>query len=66
MKQGVSSVLKAIAGIAVVVCLLTPVRGMGLLVFVVALIVAIVAGVIGHHLSGDDDQSGYWPKGPVS
>lgn len=64
MKQGVASVLKAIAGIAAVVCLLTPVAGMGILVFVIALIVAIIAGVTGSHLSDDDGQSGYWPKGP--
>jgi len=66
MKQGLASVLKAIAGIAAVVCLLTPVAGMGILVFVIALIVAIIAGVIGSHLSGDDDQGGYWPKDPNS
>jgi hypothetical protein len=46
MKQGLASVLKAIAGIAVVVCLLLPVTGMGVLVFVIALIIAIIAGVI--------------------
>ena len=66
MKQGVASILKAIAGIAALVCLLTPVTGMGILVFVIALIVAIIAGVIGSHLSDDDSQSGYWPKGPSS
>ena len=66
MKQGVTSILKAIAGIAALVCLLTPVTGMGILVFVIALIVAIIAGVIGSHLSDDDSQSGYWPKGPSS
>jgi hypothetical protein len=66
MKQGVASILKAIAGIAALVCLLTPVTGMGILVFVIALIVAIIAGVMGSHLSDDDSQSGYWPKGPSS
>jgi hypothetical protein len=66
MKHGVASILKAIAGIAALVCLLTPVTGMGILVFVIALIVAIIAGVIGSHLSDDDSQSGYWPKGPSS
>ena len=66
MKQGVASILKAIAGISALVCLLTPVTGMGILVFVIALIVAIIAGVIGSHLSDDDSQSGYWPKGPSS
>jgi hypothetical protein len=40
--------------------------GMGILVFVTALIVAIIAGVIGSHLSDDDDQGGYWPKDPNS
>jgi hypothetical protein len=32
---------------------------------VIALIVAIIAGVMGSHLSDDDDQSGYWPKDPI-
>lgn len=65
MKQALSSVLKAVAGIAAVVCLLTPVGGVGILVFVIAGIVAIIAGVIGSHLSDDDDQSG-WPQDPNS
>jgi len=64
MKQALASVLKAVAGIAAVVCLLSPVRGMGMLVFAIALVVAIIAGVTGSHLSDDNNQSGYWPKGP--
>ena len=64
MKHALASLLKAIAGIAAVVCLLSPVTAMGVLVFVIALIVAIIAGVMGSHLSDDDDQSGYWPKDP--
>jgi hypothetical protein len=66
MRQVLASVLKAVAGIAALVCLLTPVTGMGVLVFVIALIVAIVAGVTGSHLSDDDNQRGYWPKDPNS
>jgi hypothetical protein len=66
MKQGLASLLKAIAGIAGVVFLLAPVTSMGILVTVIALVVAIIAGVTGSHLSDDDDQSGYWPKGPNS
>jgi hypothetical protein len=67
MKQGLTSLLKAIAGIAGVVFLLAPVTSMGILVTVIALVVAIIAGVTGSHLSDDDDQSGgYWPKGPNS
>lgn len=66
MKEGLASILKVVAGIAAVVCLLSPVTGMGILVFVVALFVAIIAGVTGHHLSEHDDQGGYWPKGPTS
>ena len=63
MKQALASILKVIAGIAAVVCLLTPVRGMGMLVFAIALVVAIIAGVIGSHLSDDDNQTGYCAKG---
>jgi hypothetical protein len=36
-------------------------------VAVIALVVAIIAGVTGSHLSDDEDQGGgYWPKGPNS
>jgi hypothetical protein len=66
MKQGLASILKALAGIAALVCLLTPVTDMGVLVFVIALFVAIIAGVTGSHLSDDEDQGGYWPKDPNS
>lgn len=66
MKQGLASILKAIAGIAALVCLLTPVTGLGMLVFVIALFVAIIAGVTGSHLSEDDNSAGYWPKDPNS
>ena len=38
---------------------------MGLLLFVIALFVAIVAGVTGGHLSDDEDRGGYWPKDPI-
>jgi hypothetical protein len=66
MKQGLAGLLKAVAGIAGVVFLLAPVSGMGIVVCVVALFVAIIAGAIGHHLSDDEDDSnsGYWPRDP--
>jgi len=65
VKTGLGSILKAVAGIAGLVCLLTPVTGLGVLVFVVALFVAIIAGVTGFHLSGKD-HGGYWPTRPNS
>jgi len=66
MKQALASVLKAVAGIAGLVFLLAPVTDMGILVSVIGLVVAIIAGVASSHLSDDDGQSGYWPKGPSS
>jgi hypothetical protein len=67
MKQLLASVLKAVAGIAGLVFLLAPITGMGILVSVIALVVAIIAGVTSSHLNDDEDQSGgYWPKGPDS
>ena len=67
MKQGLASLLKAVAGISGLVFLLAPFSSMGILVAVIALVVAIIAGVTGSHLSDDEDQSGgYWPKGPNS
>ena len=49
------------------VFLLAPITGMGTLVSVIALVVAIIAGVTSSHLNDDEDQSGgYWPKGPDS
>ena len=66
MKQGLVRILKALAGIAAVVALLTPVAGMGIVVFAISLIVAIIAGAIGFNLSDEEDQGGYWPKGPNS
>jgi hypothetical protein len=65
MKHALASVLKAVAGIAGLVFLLAPVTGMGILVSVIGLVAAIIAGVTSSHLS-DDGQSGYWPKGPSS
>jgi uncharacterized membrane protein YphA (DoxX/SURF4 family) len=64
MKQGLARILKVLAGIAVVIALLTPVAGMGIVVFAISLFVAIIAGAIGSNLSDDEDQGGYWPKGP--
>ena len=65
MKQGVATLLKVIAGIAGIVFLLAPMTGMGILVSVIGLVVAFIAGVTSSHLSDDEDQnSGYWPKGP--
>jgi len=66
MKEGLASLLKVVAGIAGLVFLLAPITGMGILVSVIALVVAIIAGVTSSHLSDDDSQSGYWPKGPSS
>lgn len=66
MKQVLASILKALAGIAAVVCLLTPVAGMGIVVFLIALFVAIIAGVTGSHLSDDDDHDRYHPEDPNS
>lgn len=66
MKQGLGIMLKAIAGIAVVVCVLSPMTGMGAIVFVIALFVAIIAGVTGSHLSDNEDHGGYWPTDPKS
>ena len=51
MKQGLATLLKAVAGIAALVCVMTPVSGIGIVVFVIALFVAIIAGVTGSHLS---------------
>jgi hypothetical protein len=67
MLGALASILKAVAGIAGLVFLLAPITDMGILVSVVAIAVAITAGVRGHHLSDDEDSrrnSGYWPKDP--
>ena len=45
---------------------ISPLTGMGILVFLIALFVVIIAVVTGSHLSDDDDHSGYWPKDPNS
>jgi len=66
MKQALAITLKAVAGIAVLVCFLTPVTGMGIAVFGIALFVAIITGVTGGHLSEADDERGFWPKDPNS
>jgi hypothetical protein len=68
MKNGLSGILKAVAGIAGLVFLVAPFTAMGIFVSVVALIVAIIAAVAGSHLSDDEDNSnsGYWPKDPRS
>jgi len=36
--------------------------GLGALVFVIALFIAITAGVTGSHLSNDEEHGGYWQK----
>ena len=66
MKEGLASLLKVVAGIAGLVFLLAPITGMGILVCVIGLVVAIIAGVTSSHLSDDDGQSGFWSKGPSS
>jgi len=66
MRQGLATVLKIVAGLASLVALLAPLTtGTGWLITGVALLVAIITGVIGTHLSDDDQgQSGYWPQDP--
>ena len=68
VKQAQAGILKVVAGIAGLVFLLAPITGMGILISVVGLVVAIIAGVTSHHLSDDEDTSngGYWPKDPNS
>jgi hypothetical protein len=64
MRQGLATVLKIVAGLAGLVALLAPMTtGTGWLIIGVAALVAIITGVIGAHLSDDDQgQSGYWPQ----
>lgn len=57
---------KAVAGIAGLVFFMAPVTNMGILVSVIALIVTIITGVLGFHLSGGEAHSGYWPQDPSS
>lgn len=68
MKQGLATVLKAVAGLAGAVALMAPVTDTGLVITGIALLVAIIAGVTGIHLSDDDDgqSGGYWPQDPNS
>lgn len=66
MKRGLGSVLKAVAGIAGLVFLVAPLTSIGILVSVIALVVAIITGVLGSHLNDDEEHSGYWPKDPSS
>jgi len=58
MKQGLASILKALAGISAVVALRMPVAGMGIVVFIISLFVAIIAGALGFNLSDEEDQGG--------
>jgi hypothetical protein len=68
MKQGLATVLKAVAGLAGVVALLAPVTDAGLVITGIAILVAMIAGVFGIHLSDDDggQGGGYWPQDPNS
>jgi hypothetical protein len=69
MKQGLATVLKAVAGLAGFVALMAPVAtGTGWLITGIALFIAIITGVIGVHLSDDpeDQAGGYWPNDPKS
>lgn len=66
VKKGLASVFKAIAGIAGLVFLIAPITGLGILVAFIALVVAIITGVVGVHLAGDQDHTGYWPRDPSS
>ena len=65
MKQGLATVLKAVAGLAGAVALIAPVTDTGLVITGIALLEAIITGVIGVHLSDDpEDQTEYWPRDP--
>jgi hypothetical protein len=66
MKQVLATVLKAVAGLAGFVALMAPITDTGLVVTGIALLVAIITGVIGVHLSDDpkDQGGGYWPQDP--
>ena len=66
VKKGLASVFKAVAGIAGLVFLMAPITDMGILVSVMALVVAIITGVLAFHLSGGETHSGYWPQDPSS
>ncbi len=57
-------ILKSVAGIAGVVFFFAPITDTGILISLVALVVAIITGVLGSHLSDDEGQSGYWPVDP--
>ncbi len=55
------------SGIAGLVFLMASTTGIGVIVSMVALVVAIIAGATGVHFSGDegsDNTSGFWPKDP--
>lgn len=66
VKKGLASVFKAVAGIAGLVFFMAPITNMGILVSVIALVVAIITGVLGVHLSGGETHSGHWPQDPSS
>lgn len=66
MKQALAKTLKTIAGIAGVVFFFAPFTNKGIVVSAAALLVAIITGVVGAHLSEDEGSSGYWPKDPNS
>ena len=64
MRQALAHIPKVIAGLAGVVFLLAPLTDTGVIVTVVALVVAIITAVASSHLSDDEGSSGYWPKDP--
>jgi hypothetical protein len=68
MKRGLAGILKGVAGMAFIVFLLAPVAGMGIVVCISALFVAVIAGAVGSNLNDDDEgsNSGYWPRDPRS
>ena len=66
MKQVLAFIFKGIAGIAGVVFFFAPITDTGILISLVALVVAIITGVLGSHLSDEEGQSGYWPGDPRS
>jgi uncharacterized membrane protein HdeD (DUF308 family) len=68
MRKAAAAALKVVCGIAGLVFLASPFTATGILVCVIAGVVAIITGVISHQLSDEDDNSnsGYWPKDPNS
>lgn len=64
-KRLVRGVVKAVAGIAVVVFILARfTTKTGVLLFVGSIVVLLVCFGVLKVLEGDDENTGYWPRGP--